>query len=49
MKKLITALALLCPFVSPAAAQSIGGNYTLAGTNLDGSLYDGWAEITLTS
>jgi hypothetical protein len=49
MRKRIVALGLLCPFVAPAAAQSIGGNYTLEGTNLNGSPYDGWAEITLTS
>jgi hypothetical protein len=38
MKELTIALGVLCPFVLPAAAQSIGGSYTLEGTNLDGSL-----------
>lgn len=35
--------------IVPAAAQSIGGSYTVEGTNLDGSPYNGTAEITLTS
>jgi hypothetical protein len=49
MKKLIaSALFALC-MIAPAAAQSIGGSYTTAGTNLDGSPYTGTAEITLTS
>ena len=33
----------------PATAQSIGGSYSVAGTNFDGSPYSGTAEITLTS
>ena len=42
--------AMLAGFAAlPAAAQSIGGNYTTAGTNLDGSPYTGTVEITLTS
>ena len=32
-----------------AHAQDIGGSYTVAGTNHDGSSYEGTAEITLTS
>ncbi|MBS3647137.1 hypothetical protein KEU06_00665 [Pseudaminobacter sp. 19-2017] len=36
-------------FIAPAAAQSIGGSYSVAGTNLDGSTYSGEAEITLLS
>ena len=49
MKRLI-ASALLCAFSAmPAAAQSIGGGYDVAGTNFDGSPYSGTAEITLTS
>lgn len=32
-----------------ASAQSIGGMYNAEGTNLDGSPYNGTAEITLTS
>ena len=35
--------------IAPAAAQSIGGNYAVEGTNLDGSPYSGTAEVTLTS
>ena len=49
MKKLLaTALLGLC-MIAPASAQSIGGNYTVAGTNLDGTEYTGTVEITLTS
>jgi hypothetical protein len=49
MKKLLTsALFGLC-IAAPASAQSIGGTYTVEGTNLDGSSYSGTAEITLTS
>ena len=32
-----------------ASAQSIGGNYSVAGTNLDGTTYGGTAAIVLTS
>ena len=49
MRNLLMSLALLSAFVGPASAQSIGGNYTVAGTNFDGTRYDGMAEITLTS
>ncbi|QKD03842.1 hypothetical protein [Mesorhizobium loti] len=49
MRKLILSLALLGFTALPAAAQSIGGTYTVAGTNFDGSKYDGEATITLTS
>lgn len=31
------------------AAQDIGGHYRVKGTNLDGSIYEGDAQITLTS
>jgi hypothetical protein len=49
MNKLLAA-ALLCALSAmPAAAQSIGGSYDVAGTNFDGSPYSGTAEITLTS
>lgn len=50
MRKLLAAAflgLLLAPSV--AAAQSIGGRYTVAGTNLDGSAYEGTAEVTLAS
>ena len=33
----------------PAAAQTVGGEYEVSGTNLDGSEYDGTATITVTS
>ncbi len=49
MKKVISAIALLGALALPAHAQSIGGQYTAQGTNLDGSPYSGTAEITLTS
>ncbi|MBN9217426.1 MAG: hypothetical protein J0I79_05685 [Mesorhizobium sp.] len=49
MRKLILCLALLGFTALPAAAQSIGGTYTVAGTNFDGSKYGGEATITLTS
>ena len=49
MKKSIFALALLAAWALPASAQSIGGQYTTQGTNLDGSAYSGTADITLTS
>lgn len=40
---------LLTAMTIPAGAQSIGGVYHAAGTNLDGSPYRGTATITLTS
>src|ERR1044072_8154438 len=49
MRKFIFALAMLGFAAAPAAAQAIGGNYTVAGTNFDGSAYGGEATITLTS
>ena len=49
MNKTILAFALLSALALPAAAQSIGGQYTAKGTNLDGSPYVGTADITLTS
>ncbi|MER8365916.1 hypothetical protein [Mesorhizobium sp. M0306] len=49
MRKLILSLALLNLAALPAAAQSIGGTYAVAGTNFDGSSYGGDATITLTS
>ncbi|MER9233683.1 hypothetical protein NKI56_16530 [Mesorhizobium sp. M0622] len=49
MRKLILSLALLSLAALPAAAQSIGGTYAVAGTNFDGSSYGGDATITLTS
>lgn len=49
MKKLVVAASLAMLAVAPASAQSIGGKYTVEGTNLDGSAYNGTAEVTLTS
>ena len=49
MRKLLLSLAVLGLAAVPAAAQSIGGTYTVAGTNFDGSKYGGEATITLTS
>ncbi len=40
--------ALIAASVS-ASAQSIGGKYSVAGTNLDGTTYGGTAAIALTS
>jgi hypothetical protein len=34
---------------SIASAQDVGGNYRVKGTNLDGTIYEGDATITLTS
>ncbi|SFK35517.1 hypothetical protein SAMN04488498_105179 [Mesorhizobium albiziae] len=42
------AFIVLC-LAAPASAQSIGGMYSVEGTNLDGSNYSGTAEIKLTS
>lgn len=47
-KQLLT-VAFLSLAATPAAAQSIGGTYAVAGTNFDGSRYTGTAEIRLTS
>jgi hypothetical protein len=49
MKTSILAMALLGLAAVPASAQSVGGHYTVEGTNLDGSPYSGEAEIALTS
>ncbi|AZO08068.1 MULTISPECIES: hypothetical protein [unclassified Mesorhizobium] len=49
MRKFMLSLAMFGVASMPAAAQSIGGAYTVAGTNFDGSNYGGEATITLTS
>lgn len=41
--------AATCCLATIANAQSIGGNYSVAGTNFNGSAYSGTARITLTS
>jgi len=43
------ALLGLAAMALPAAAQDLGGEYTVKGTNLDGSSYKGTAEIVITS
>lgn len=48
MRKIAFALAFV-GLALPASAQSIGGTYTVSGTNFDGSRYGGEAEIVLTS
>ena len=49
MRRIILSLAAGLLMCSAATAQDIGGNYTVEGTNLDGSSYQGTAEIKLTS
>lgn len=49
MNKLIAAASFVLLLTAPVSAQSIGGKYNAEGTNLDGSVYKGTAEITLTS
>ncbi|TPK70333.1 hypothetical protein FKO01_03930 [Mesorhizobium sp. B2-3-3] len=49
MRQLLVSFAILGLAALPATAQSIGGTYTVAGTNFDGSSYGGEATITLTS
>jgi hypothetical protein len=48
--KIITALCAIAAMAAPAFAQtSIGGRYSVEGTNLNGTTYSGEANITLTS
>lgn len=49
MNALLRGVCLSVVLTTPASAQSIGGSYTVEGTNLDGSAYRGTARITLTS
>jgi len=49
MKRFIISALAATAFVQIAAAQSIGGSYSVQGTNHNGSTYKGDAEITLTS
>jgi hypothetical protein len=49
MLKTVLPGAFLLALALPAAAQDIGGTYTVDGTNFNGSAYKGTAEITLTS
>ena len=47
--KAVSILAILMGLAGTAGAQDIGGHYLVSGTNLDGSPYQGEAQITLTS
>lgn len=49
MRRAAFLLLAAAVFAAPAEAQSIGGHYSVAGTNFDGSHYSGTADITLTS
>ena len=49
MKRFVLAACALLASAFGAQAQNIGGNYAVAGTNLDGSPYSGTAEVRLTS
>ncbi len=50
MKRILAGILLAAGLAAqPVLAQSIGGKYTVEGTNLDGSAYSGTAEVTLTS
>ncbi|WP_442577715.1 hypothetical protein ACSBOB_19335 [Mesorhizobium sp. ASY16-5R] len=47
MRGMLLVSVLACGFALPASAQSIGGTYSVEGTNFDGSPYKGEAEIKL--
>jgi len=49
MKTVLGIAASMLLLASSASAQNIGGNYSVQGTNFDGSPYTGTAEILLTS
>ncbi|MBI2717949.1 MAG: hypothetical protein HY245_06335 [Rhizobiales bacterium] len=49
MKFVVIAAFFAAALATPAAAQSIGGHYKVAGTNFDGAPYSGEADIALTS
>ena len=46
MRSLILGLLIAVGCGAAASAQTVGGEYTVKGTNPDGSAYDGTAEIT---
>lgn len=48
MRRILLAV-LMSTAATAASAQDIGGQYTVEGTNFDGSPYSGTAEITPTS
>ena len=47
MKRFILAAAILAAGTISASAEDIGGNYTVYGTNFDGSHYKGTATISV--
>lgn len=49
MKRTILALLGLAAFSLPATARDIGGHYTVQGTNIDGSTYEGSVDIAALS
>lgn len=49
MLRLAATAALLLATTLPAAAQDIGGSYSVSGVGHNGQAYSGTAEITLTS
>ncbi len=49
MRIVIGAALLAAALATPAAAQSVGGQYRVEGTNFDGSRYTGTATIRRTS
>ena len=49
MRRLAFAVGALVALALPAAAQDIGGDYSVEGTNINGTPYQGTAKIVLTS
>jgi hypothetical protein len=49
VKILLAALLTVMPAVTSAAETKVGGNYSVRGTNFDGSSYTGRAHIVMSS
>ena len=49
MRSILLAGAIALASTNLALAQDVGGSYAVEGTNIDGSSYEGTAEITLLS
>ena len=49
MRRIFLLAGIALSFAGPALAQDIGGDYTVEGTNLDGSSYGGTAKIVVVS
>jgi hypothetical protein len=49
MRVMVAAIGLAMVVSGAASAQSVGGKYTVSGTNFDGSPYKGTATITRSS